>query len=545
MDTSKVLVIDDDPEMVTLVQEILALTPHEALTAHSGEAGLSALRHELEHGTADVDAVLLDVRLPDIDGFQVLKQLKADPALQQIPVILFTGVDAVADKTRGLDLGAEDYITKPFNPQELLARLNVVLRIRRTEKELRRSNEELAMLDEINRMVAGSLDLDQVLVSALEGLERLVDADVLLIILNNESSDEWIVRTAKGPEDVWLEGRVTPLEALGVEEELKRGTPVLRTAVKESFWCDIVDMPELDELYVPLGNQDDAMGFLTVLGRGHTLYEEHVPLLERMAATVTITVENARLYGELAAFAEALERSQNQLIQAEKMAAVGRLTASIAHEINNPLQAVQNSLHLARHPGMDETGRQRYLKIAQEEVEHLVHVVRRMLDFYRPASSTLKPIDPNAAIRNALTLADKRLKQAHIEVIHRLDPDLPHVHGSKNQLTQVFLNIILNAIESMGEDGELHIGTAWHEEKAQVVAAFRDSGPGIAPDVRDHLFEPFHTTKSTGTGLGLAISYGIVEYHGGKIDVESPQEGGATFIVRLPANSRGRSHEQS
>ncbi len=545
MNTSKVLVIDDDPEMVTLVQEILTLTSHDVLAANAGRAGLALLRREVADSFSDVDAVLLDVRLPDIDGFQVLQQLKADPVLQQIPVILFTGVDAIAEKTRGLDLGAEDYITKPFNPHELLARLNVVLRIRRTEKALRRRNEELAMLDEINRMVAGSLDLDQVLISALEGLERLVDADVLLIILNDETRDEWIVRTAKGPEDIWLEGRVTPLDALSVENALNQGAPVLRTAVQESFWCDIVDMPELDELYVPLGSQDHTMGFLTVLGKSYSLEKKHVPLLERMAATVAITVENARLYGEVTAFAEALERSQSQLIQAEKMAAVGRLTASIAHEINNPLQAIQNSLHLARHPSMDEPGRQRYLKITQEEVEHLVDVVRRMLDFYRPASSTLTLIDPNEAVHNALTLAGKRLKQAHIKVMHRLDSDIPRVQGSRNQLTQVFLNIILNAIEAMGENGELQVGIAYHAERAQVVVAFRDNGPGIASEVQDHLFEPFHTTKSTGTGLGLAISYGIIEYHGGEIDVESPDEGGATFIVRLPANRSGGSHEKS
>jgi len=545
MGTSKVLVIDDDPEMIRLVKEILTLTSYDPLTAYTGHDGLDILRREIDNPATDIDSVLLDVRLPDIDGFQVLKQLKDDPTLKQIPVILFTGVDAVADKTRGLDLGAEDYITKPFNPQELLARLNVVLRIRRTEKELRRSNEELATLDEINRMVAGSLDLDQVLISALEGLERLVDADVLLIILNDEAQDEWFVRTAKGPEDVWLEGRVAPLDDLDVEEARANGTPVLRTAVEDSFWRDIINMPVLDELYVPLGSQDHIMGFLTILGRENSLLQEYVPLLERMAATVTITVENARLYGELAAFAEALEHSQSQLIQAEKMAAVGRLTASIAHEINNPLQAVQNSLHLARHPNMDEKGRHRYLGIAQEEVEHLVHVVRRMLDFYRPASSTQTPIDPNEAINNALTLAGKRLKQAHIDVIYRPDSEIPHVLGSKNQLTQVFLNIILNAVEATGERGELRIGTAYHAEKEQIVAAFRDNGPGIAPEVQDHLFEPFHTTKSTGTGLGLAISYGIIEHHGGEIEVEHPQDGGATFIVRLPACTNGRSHEQS
>ncbi len=222
------------------------------------------------------------------------------------------------------------------------------------------------------------------------------------------------------------------------------------------------------------------------------------------------------------------------------MAAVGRLTASIAHEINNPLQAIQNSLHLVSHPNMDASGRQRYLDMAQGEVERLVHIVRRMLDFYRPASSTLELLQPNAAVEDALALTGKRLKQAHIETLTRLAPDLPLIRGSNNQLTQVYLNIVINAIEVMGKGGELRIGSAYHAECGQVVIAFRDSGPGIAPEVREHLFEPFHTTKSTGTGLGLAISYGIIERHGGEIGVESPIEGGATFIVRLPLASPSR-----
>jgi len=119
-----------------------------------------------------------------------------------------------------------------------------------------------------------------------------------------------------------------------------------------------------------------------------------------------------------------------------------------------------------------------------------------------------------------------------------LAPEVGLVRGTANQLTQVFLNIIINAVEAMPKGGTLWVGTAHHTERKQIVVAFRDSGPGIGAEVRDHLFEPFHTSKSTGTGLGLAISYGIVERHGGIIEVESPPGGGTTFIVRLPQDSK-------
>lgn len=533
MNQPRILVVDDDPAMVELVQEILETIDCNVLVALNGQKGLELLKRELAESTPP-DAVLLDVKLPDVDGFQVLRELKEDPQAQQIPIILLTGVDAVRDKARGLQMGAEDYITKPFDPQELLARINVVLRIRRTEKMLRRRNQELAALNEINRMVSTSLELDRVLFSALEGLERLMDADAFLVVLNDEDQDNWVIRTAKSPKGTWLEGRVVPLEqSAAAREALQTDKPILRT-LENDFWTAALDISPLDQLFVPLTTSDTTVGLLTVLSRAHTLKDDYLPLLERMSGTVSIAVENARLYGELAAFAEALERSQSQLIQAEKMAAVGRLTASIAHEINNPLQAVQNSLHLARHPQVESERRLDYLNMAQDEVQHLVHIVRRMLDFYRPASGSLKAIQLNKPVQDALSIAGKRMKQAHITTITRLAEDLPPVLGSTNQLTQVFLNIIINAIEAMQEGGEFWVGTAYHEEREQIVAAFRDSGPGIPPEIHEHLFEPFHTTKDTGTGLGLAISYGIVERHGGEIEVESPTEGGATFIVRLP-----------
>jgi len=519
--------------MVALVEEILSLLPCQVLAASDGEEGLARLREELQHGNL-VDAVLLDVKLPGSDGFDILQQIKADPRLEQIPILMVTGLREAQDKARGLQMGADDYVTKPFDAQELLARINAVLRIRRTEQMLRRRNQELAALNEINRMVSASLELDQVLVSALAGLERLVTADALAIVLNDEETREWVVRTSRSPEGIWLEGRNLPLAGDAAREALQEGHSVFQTTVEDGFWSEALGITPVDLLYVPLIIHDEPVGLLAVLGRAGSLNRDYLPLLEHMAAGVSVAVENARLYGELTAFAEELERSQSQLVQAEKMAAVGRLTASIAHEINNPLQAIQTSLHLTMHPNLDEAGRRRYLGIAQEEMRRLVQIVRRMLDFYRPASSMACDLDLNRAVQDALAIANKKLQQAHIQVNVRLAPDLPPVWGSANQLSQVFLNIIINALEAMNDGGNIWVGTAYHAERDQVVAAFRDSGTGITPEVREHFFEPFHTTKTNGTGLGLAISYGIVKRHKGTIEVESAPGEGATFIVCLP-----------
>ncbi len=528
---ARILVVDDDPKMINLIREVLGFIPCEMLVAVHGEGALALLHQEVENGTP-VDAVLLDVMLPGEDGFRILERMKDDPYLGQTPVILITGLDSIMAKTRGLQMGADDYIIKPFDPQELIARVGVVLRIRRTEQMLRRRNQELAALDEINRMISSSLDLDEVLVSALEGLARLIETDALSLVLNDEESQSWVIRKARVVRGVWLEGRVVPADDV-VREVIIDGRSILRKAMRDSFWNEALGLASLDILCVPLVKREEVLGALVVLKQEAGLDEDYLSLMEHLAATVSVALQNARLFQDLESFAEEVERSQNQLIQAEKMAAVGRLAASLAHEINNPLQAIQNSLHLALHPGLDEVKRREFLEMAQQEVARLVQIVRRMLDFYRP-SSAMQPLDVNRPVDDALAIAGKRLQQSRVEVVARLAPNLVPVRGAPNQLTQVFLNIIINAVDAMPNGGTLWVGTAYHAERKQVVVAFRDSGPGIAPEMREHMFEPFHTSKSTGTGLGLAISYGIIERHGGAIEVESPPGGGTTFIVRLP-----------
>ncbi len=542
---ARILLVDDDPKMIAFIRDILALQDVEPLVAMSGDEAFACLEQEAQAGR-EVDLILMDVMLPGDDGFRILQKVKSSPVYQSIPVVMLTGLGSVQDKTRGLHLGADDYVIKPFDPQELLARLGVVMRIRRTEQMLRRRNQELAAINDINRMISSSLDLAEVLSTALTGLQALVPALAYAIVLNDEETGVWSVRMARSREKIWLEGRFLKVNTGIMEEALRSRRPVLRVAAEKDPWLELIGRAPLDLCCAPLNTRSGIQGLLVIIGEAHTLFPELLDLLDHLAAALGVAVNNARLYEELSEFTAELEHSQHQLVQAEKMAAVGRLTASIAHEINNPLQAIENSLHLALHPALDEAQRRSYLELAEQEVKRLVQIVMRMLDFYRPANNALQLINVNRCVSDALTLAHKKLQHAHIEVISRLSSDIPPVRGVANQLVQVFLNLIINAIEAMPDGGTLWVGSAYQADTGQVVIAFRDSGPGIPPEVRAHLFEPFHTTKPTGTGLGLTVSYGIIERHQGTIEVESPPGGGATFIVKLPrATEEEAQHERS
>jgi two-component system NtrC family sensor kinase len=277
------------------------------------------------------------------------------------------------------------------------------------------------------------------------------------------------------------------------------------------------------------------MGAIQVVNKLNGQFDNNdSALLLSIAASVAAAVENSRLYTELADFARELERSQAQLVQAEKMAAVGRLAASIAHEINNPLQAIHTSLHLTLRPTLSEDKKSRYLAMAQEEVERLMDIVRRLLEFYRPSRGQKAITDVNRVIDNVLALTNKRLQHGRISVETDLSPNLPSLRVVPDQLAQVFLNIVINAVEAMPDGGCLTICTTRTTDGNWVQITFTDNGAGMDAETKDSIFEPFFTTKHTGTGLGLAISYGIIERLGGQIKVDSAPKAGSTFAVRLP-----------
>jgi signal transduction histidine kinase/DNA-binding NarL/FixJ family response regulator len=224
-----------------------------------------------------------------------------------------------------------------------------------------------------------------------------------------------------------------------------------------------------------------------------------------------------------------------QMIQSQKLSATGRLAATLAHEINNPLQAIQGCLDLAHANLNDASKQQRYLAMATAELERLAAIVQRMLEFNRPAKSTQEKIDAHKVIDDVLALSAKRLQHGKIVIRTEWETNVPYVHGNANQLQQVFLNLILNAIEAMPNGGELRIRGRIIGEKGHWAAiSITDTGVGIEPGNLDKIFEPFYTTKTEGSGLGLSVCHNIVTNHGGRIDVESIVGHGSTFTVQLP-----------
>jgi two-component system NtrC family sensor kinase len=257
-----------------------------------------------------------------------------------------------------------------------------------------------------------------------------------------------------------------------------------------------------------------------------------VQLLAAIGQQVGVALERASLYEVAQRRAHEIERSYAQLVQSEKLAATGRLAMSLAHEINNPLQAIQNCLHLVLEFPLPEDRKVDYLKMAREEVERLSILVQSMLDFYRPARGGQLVANVRTVLDRVLALADQKLRYNQIETIVQCPTDPLFVQSPPDHLGQVFLNLIMNAAEAMDQGGTLSVDAAPLEQMVEI--HFRDSGAGIPPEVLAHIFEPFYTTKDEGTGLGLAISYTIIERQGGVMQVESEVGRGTLFTIRLP-----------
>ncbi len=234
----------------------------------------------------------------------------------------------------------------------------------------------------------------------------------------------------------------------------------------------------------------------------------------------------------------ALKAAQIRLIQSEKLAIIGQLAGSLAHELNNPLQAIQSGLGLV----MDEIDQanselvRQDVTIIQQELERIQSIFRQMLDFYRPATHEHVPLDLNAICEGVRVLMRKRLQETNVALHVQLTPDLPLTCGDSNQIKQVLLNLLLNAAEAMpAAGGNVWLQTETHESEVSISVI--DDGHGIPVEYQSRLFEPLFTTKTRGMGLGLAISQDIIQRHAGLISVQSASGTRTMFKVKLPARS--------
>jgi two-component system NtrC family sensor kinase len=229
-----------------------------------------------------------------------------------------------------------------------------------------------------------------------------------------------------------------------------------------------------------------------------------------------------------------LQKMQEALLQSEKLAAMGRLTSQIAHELNNPIYGIMNTLELLKTEIPPESKRRKILELSLSETQRLAEMLRNMLSFSKPEEEKRRPVKINELVEGILLVMEKQMKEANIKMETHFDDAIPEVMASTNQMRQVMLNMLKNAKEAMPKGGNLIIRTS--REDNRVLIHIQDTGVGIPEEIRSKIFEAFFTTKQKvkGVGLGLSVCYGIIKDHGGEIRVESEEGKGTTFTISLP-----------
>jgi signal transduction histidine kinase len=259
---------------------------------------------------------------------------------------------------------------------------------------------------------------------------------------------------------------------------------------------------------------------------------EDIELLSTLANQTAIAIENARLY-------EDLKRSKSYIRRADRLASLGTLTAGLAHEIRNPLVAIKTLTQLLPERLDDEEFRSQFLKIASGEVDRISSLVNELLDFARPSDPKWELEDINTILEGMILLISTETKKKLITIIKNYASNLPPAQIDREQIKQVILNILLNAIDATSENGKITVKTRSFIKpggEPYVQIEFTDTGCGIPGEHLEDIFNPFFTTKVTGSGLGLSISNQIVQDHKGYIDVESQLGKGSSFFINLPVN---------
>lgn len=435
---------------------------------------------------------------------------------------------------------------KPWpDPSRALSILQLFATRAGAELERKRAAERRAVLHEASRAIDAQLDLEQVCLATHQAVARLMPSDSFMIALRDVARDGHQIQGV-----YWVShGHRQPPQTIATEGTLT-GHVIL---TREPVWLGSLEQaPNLpmqkncgpDQLVgsllaVPLRLGQCVIGMMSVqspLPNAYTLEDQQS--FSTLANQAAIAIENARLYADLQAALEQEKATRAQLVQSGKLAAMGHMLASVAHEINNPLQVIQNALYLLKkEPHLRPMARD-YLLVAEAEADRTAGLISRLRETYRPATSDdFRPEALNALVEHIHKLMAVHLRHNAVTFLFCADPALPLVWGLRDQLQQALLNLCLNAVEAMPNGGTLTVCTRFVAEQSEVWLRIRDTGEGIDPGQLTNIFDPFFTTKASGTGLGLAITHDIVQQHGGRIEVESRVGEGTTFTLCLPVTA--------
>ena len=423
--------------------------------------------------------------------------------------------------------------------------LSSVLTNARQYEQLQRNVRQLEAVRATSLDIGTNLDLEILLKRVVNRVRTLVDARGAELGFVEESEDMVQVLVSENPWQDYTGYRFQYMS--GVTGRVAATGEPLAIADFNSWEGrreSVFRAPFSTVAGVPLRLMGEVIGTLVVQDDRPTraFNKEDIYTLELLAPQLAIFIRNARLYQELEERMHAQRLAEERLVRSAKLAAVGEMAAAVAHELNNPLTTVTGFTELILETLQEDSPEFEDMSLVLSEAQRSREVVRRLLDFSRQSEILRVDTDLNEMITIVLQLTHHLAQTSNIKVRMELWEDIPMIRADRNQIQQVILNLVHNAIQAMPDGGELIVQSLMEEREKQMWLGIRvqDLGVGIDEDNLDMIFEPFFTTKPSGegTGLGLSVSYSIVSEHGGYIDVQSKVNQGSTFTIWLPSLTR-------
>ena len=420
-------------------------------------------------------------------------------------------------------------------------------------EEIEQLNLRLTALNAVSKIISSSLNIDEMLKSTIDEILESPEIDSIGIYLLNDRRKVLCLAAHKGLSADFTNHLFTKSRKPGIGllwKTLTDGVPKVVDNTLESIAPD-VDLLRKEgfqsTVYIPLTTKGTTSGVMCVSSLNpNTFSSEFVEFLTVIGNHIGVAVDNTNMHKNIKKAYQELKEVQDQIVWTEKLASLGKLAATIAHEINNPLAGVLNYTRLiikqfSRNRFSPEKLEEilRYLKIMESETARCGEIVKDLLAFARRTKITMESNRIEDIIDKTLNLISHELEIKEIQLTKNIASNLPKIKCDFKQIQQVLLNLMYNAIESMSNKGTLTITTnRTNGAMAFLEVAISDTGCGISEKDMENIFEPFYTTKEEGKGVGLGLSvvYGIIAKHNGTISVESELGKGSTFKVRLPCS---------
>jgi PAS domain S-box-containing protein len=506
----KVVLIDDEEDIRDVLTLALRDSGYEVVSAPDGKSGLRMCQE------ISPQIVITDIRMPGMDGLQVLETLKKNNP--DVEVIVATAFGEMDVAIQALQLDASDFITKPIGDETLQLALKRAQDRFTSKKQLK---DYTALLEK------EKAETSRELLKTIAFQRNLIESSIDGILGCDENKQ--VVIFNKSMEKM-----------LGYN-----GHEVLRRMTFDHFFSSGEELNFLNEL------ESDRYG-----GKNRLLLYE-TTLMGKTGRKVPVQVSATALFeqdkvsGLVCFFRDLREirrlesemEDQARILHQDKMMSLGRLAASVVHEINNPLSGILNYIRLMirilseKRPDEERTKKfQHYLELVENETGRCSQIVSSLLKFSRISKPAFGEVRVEELIDRCILLSQHKLELSNIRLQINISSGIPAVKGDFNQLQQCVINLIFNAIDAMPQGGTLTLEGHYDSEAKMAVILVKDTGHGIAPDDLPYIFEPFFTTKSQayGVGLGLSTVYGIMERHNGSIDAESQPGQGAVFRLKIP-----------